>query len=488
MIILDWITKQAKIHPNEIALKSEYGTITYDELIDKIDIAASLLYKRKPLTDGTIAIYFPENHMEFVIYFLAASSLGWKAVPIDPKLPIEKAKMILEDSEADVLVSDSQHQWWDGEMFLAGQELSYTFKMENIPKATPDSIFYLGYTSGTSGKPKGFIRTQESWTESFRNTAFEYKLRVGDQVIITGSLAHSLFLYGTLHALSTGSTVELLDHFSAEATAGRIRNDKRTIVYVVPTMLEALLNESYPQWEAVDLIISSGSKWNVERRRWIENTFSNAECIEFYGASELSFVSILHQDAVSTKVDSVGRPFTGVEVSIRDDQLQEVPYGEVGTLYVRSKMVFKGYQNLPAETANIFIDGEWATAGDLARMDEEGYIYLVGRANQMIISGGLNIYPEEVERVIQLVSAVEECAVIGVPDIYWGEKVVAFIKWRQGQEGRDALLKEICLQDLPKYKCPKEFITVDEFPYTVSRKIARKELIHLYPEGCGNRE
>ncbi|WP_221566495.1 AMP-binding protein [Alkalihalobacillus sp. TS-13] len=483
MIILDWITKQANLHPNEIALKTDYGTITYNELIDKIDMAASLLYKRKPLTDGTIAIYFPENRMEFVFYFLAASSLGWKAVPIDPKLPIEKAKMILKDSVADALVSDSNHKWWDGETILAGQELSYTSKFENLPKATPDSIFYLGYTSGTSGNPKGFIRTQESWTESFRNTACEYTLHAGDQVIITGSLAHSLFLYGALHALSTGATVELLDHFSAEATADRVRNDKKTIIYVVPTMLEALLYESYLQWEAVNLIISSGSKWNVERRRMIEATFNNAECIEFYGASELSFVSILHQDAASTKIDSVGRPFTGVEVSIRDDQLQEVPYGEIGTLYVRSKMVFKGYQNLPTETANVFIDGEWATAGDLARIDEDGYIYLVGRANQMIISGGLNIYPEEVESVIQLVSAVEECAVIGVPDIYWGEKVVAFIKWRPGQEVTNDLLKDICLRDLPKYKCPKEFITVDEFPYTVSRKIARNELIHLYPEG-----
>ncbi|MGP4078378.1 AMP-binding protein [Pseudalkalibacillus sp. R45] len=487
MIILDCVTKQANLHPNEIALKTDYGTITYNELIHKIDMAASLLYKRKPLTDGTIAIYFTENRIEFIIYFLAASSLGWKAVPIDPKLPIEKAKMILKDSEADALVSDACHKWWDGETIHAGQELSYTSKKENLSKATPDSIFYLGYTSGTSGKPKGFIRTQESWTESFRNTACEYTLHAGDQVIITGSLAHSLFLYGALHSLSTGATVELLDHFSAEATAGRVRNDKKTIVYVVPTMLEALLNESYPQWKAINLIISSGSKWNVERRRTIENTFSNAECIEFYGASELSFVSILHQDASSTKIDSVGRPFTGVEVSIRDDQLQEVAYGEIGTLYVRSKMVFSGYQYLPAETANVFIDGEWATAGDLARMDEDGYIYLVGRANQMIISGGLNIYPEEVERVIQLVSAVEECAVIGVPDIYWGEKVVAFIKWRPGLEGTDDLLKEICLRDLPKYKCPKEFITLDEFPYTVSRKIARNELIHLYPEGCGNR-
>ncbi|WP_408007323.1 AMP-binding protein [Pseudalkalibacillus sp. A8] len=485
-MIIHFIKEQADLHPEKIAVRTESVRLTYKQLMDKIGIAASHLYEKKPIKNGTIAIYFQKNRMEFIIYFLAASSIGWKAVPVDPKLPVEKVRMILQDSETDVLITDSSPQWWDGGMIIADNEYSSTLINKNLPKATPESIFYLGYTSGTSGNPKGFVRTQESWTESFRNTEYEYKLKAGDHVLIPGSLVHSLFLYGTLHALSTGATVELLEHFNAETIAHRVSYHKKTILYVVPTMLESLLIQPYPQWGGINLIISSGSKWNIDRRKCVEETFPHAECIEFYGASELSFVSILHQSAADEKVDSVGRPFTGVEVSVRDKQFQEVPCGEIGILYVKSKMVFKEYHNLPQQTEEVFRNG-WATAGDLARVDDEGFIYLIGRANQMIISGGLNIYPEEVEQVLHSVPEVEECAVIGVPDTYWGEKVVAFIKWRHGNKD-ESLLTETCLVHLPKYKCPKEFITVDEFPYTVSQKIARNELIHLYPEGCMNHE
>ncbi len=485
-MIINCIREQVNLHAEKIAVQTASATFTYKQMVEAIDFTASRLYEKKPISNGTLAIYFPENKVEFIIYFLAASSIGWKTVPVDPKLPVEKVRKILQDSETDILITDTHQQWWDGAMIFPDIVCSTTLIKNNLPKATRESIFYLGYTSGTSGDPKGFVRTQESWTESFRNTGYEYNILAGDQVIIPGSLVHSLFLYGALHTLSTGATVELLGHFSADSLARRVDRHKKTVLYVVPTMMETLLKQPYPQWGDINLVISSGSKWNIDRRKRVEEMFTNAECIEFYGASELSFVSILHHRAAAEKMDSVGRPFAGVEVSIRDKHFQEVPCGEIGTLYVKSKMVFKEYHKLPQETADVFRNG-WATAGDLARVDEESFIYLVGRANQMIISGGLNIYPDEVEQVFQTVPEVEECAVMGMPDTYWGEKVVAFIKWRHGKEDIE-LLKRVCLDHLPKYKWPKEFITVVEFPHTVSQKIARNELIQLYPEGFMNHE
>lgn len=485
-MIFDRIKDQAKRQSDAVSIQTSSCKRTYGELVQGVERTACQLWKKALVEEGTIALYFFRNRADFITYFLAATSIGWKSVPIDPKLPMDKVKEILEESEPEILITDTDlgtvQSFWEGEVIFPHDELEVKEDIQ-LPEPFPESIFYLGYTSGTSGKPKGFLRTQHSWTESFNNTDHEYVVQPVDNIIIPGSLVHSLFLYGTIHALVNGATVSLMHTFSAEAVAQYTNpSAEKNILYVVPTMLESLLNETYDEWSEIGCIISSGAKWNRERRKLVEETFSHAECIEFYGASELSFVSILHHEDAKSKPDSVGRPFYGVEVSIKDDYFQEVGIGEVGTLYVKSDMVFRRYFNRPEETKMVFKEG-WASVGDLARLDEDGFIYLVGRANQMIISGGLNIYPEEVEQVLQGNPSVEECAVIGVPDTYWGEKVVAFIKWRNGDEMDSDDLNRECRKLLPKYKCPKAYVSVDEFPYTVSRKIARNQLEKQFEGG-----
>ncbi len=489
-MIFDRIKQQAQLYPKAVAVQTEEGDWTYEQLVLEAERVANHIYSRAPIVSGRLALYFSKNCPDYLTYFLAAVSLGWTAVPIDPKLPDEKVQDILKDSEPQVLVTDifqeKVKEMWEGEI-ITPHARTTSYEKRELPVASPESLFYLGYTSGTSGKPKGFLRTQHSWTESFDHTDHEYVVGVGDEVIITGSLVHSLFLYGTVHSLVSGATVSILESYSAAGVASRIHPSVKTFVYVVPTMLESLLSESYEAWKWVDCIISSGSKWNGKRRNKVEETFSNAECIEFYGASELSFVSILHHTDAVKKPDSVGRPFTGVSVSIRNEHFEEVQRGEVGMLYVKSDMIFKEYLNLPDKTSEVR-NGDWATVGDMAQMDEEGFIYLVGRSNQMIITGGLNVFPEEVERVILTSPAVQEVVVVGIPDTYWGEKIVAFVQWRCGYEGNDDEVKKICRELLPKYKCPKEYVTVKEFPYTVSQKIARNQLVEQFMQGGSNDE
>ncbi|MGM7702486.1 AMP-binding protein [Pseudalkalibacillus sp. Hm43] len=484
-MIFDRIKRQAQLHPMAVAVQTEAGEWMYGELVLETEKAANHIYSRAPFSSGRLAIYFSKNSPDFLTYFLAAVSIGWTAVPIDPKLPSDKVRDILIDSEPDVLVTDISEEkvkeLWEGEIVTPNAR-NVSYEKRALPVASPESLFYLGYTSGTSGKPKGFLRTQHSWTESFDHTDHEYTVAQGDEVVITGSLVHSLFLYGTVHALASGATVSILDRYSATGVASRIHPSVKTIVYVVPTMLESLLSESFEAWNWVDCIISSGSKWNAKRRGKVEETFSNAECIEFYGASELSFVSILHQKDAEKKSDSVGRPFTGVEVSIRNEQFEEVQRGEVGMLYVKSDMIFEQYLNLPEKTEEVR-KGDWATVGDMARMDEDGFIYLVGRANQMIITGGLNVFPEEVERIILTCPSIQEVVVVGIPDTYWGEKIVAFVQWQSGFAGNDEEVRQICRDLLPKYKCPKEYVTVKVFPYTVSQKIARNQLVEQFVQG-----
>lgn len=175
------------------------------------------------------------------------------------------------------------------------------------------------------------------------------------------------------------------------------------------------------------------------------------------------------------KPASVGRPFQGVDISVRDDQGQEVSTGEAGILYVKSRMVFSGYFQNPEATKKVLHDG-WATAGDLARLDEDGYVYLVGRGNNMIITGGLNVHPEEIERVVLQMPEVKEAVALGIPDEYWGERVIlaAILNPRQQVQKRE--LRAYCRSRLPIFKRPRQVHIFEQFPYTSSGKVARKEL------------
>ncbi|MDQ0339331.1 acyl-CoA synthetase (AMP-forming)/AMP-acid ligase II [Caldalkalibacillus uzonensis] len=253
-----------------------------------------------------------------------------------------------------------------------------------------------------------------------------------------------------------------------------------SVLFIVPTMAAAIMQElehreEVPTAHHLQKIISSGAKWQAVDKRKLGTFFPHTGLYEFYGASELSFVSVLSPQDQLSRGASVGRPFYGVEISIRNQDGQEVAPGEVGQVYVKSDMFFSGYVHDQQATQEV-LQGEWATVGDVGTVDEDGYLYLVGRAKNMIISGGLNVYPEEVERVLKQLPCIEEAAVIGVPDDYWGEKVAAVVKFRTGERLEQEEIRQYVRQYLARYKCPREIIEVSTFPYTSSGKIARRKL------------
>ncbi len=475
------IREVAKRYPERIAIETWREHISYKEFYQSTQLLQRKLTFLFPKGKGKKIGYLLPNEPKWIELFIAISSMGGIAIPFDPKWSPLQLSEVIKDAEPDLVVYDQAfaHQF-------EGINTVKTFTLEALELLSPtgevvsdfssQDPFYIGYTSGTTGQPKGFIRSHASWADCFSLGRQVFSLTEEDKILCPGPLVHSHFLYAAVQCLHIGSTLHLCSSFSADEVWELLHTRSITVMYMVPTMFEALTRiRGSKVSNHLTTLISSGAKWRGHSKEKVSAVFPHASVYEFYGASELSFVSFRKVNDDTLPEGSLGKPFPSVEISILSDSGQPVPQGEVGTLFVKSPWVFNGYVNRPEETAKVF-HGDWATVNDLAFVNEEGHIILKGRKQNMIISGGLNIYPEEVEQVIRRHSAIEEAAVLGVEDEYWGQKVVAFVTCAGGREPVMDEVNAYIAKFLPKYKCPKEWIQLHEFPYTGSGKIARKKL------------
>jgi len=241
----------------------------------------------------------------------------------------------------------------------------------------------------------------------------------------------------------------------------------------VPTMLVALLREAEARrvrFPDVRRVVSAGAKLSPALRADLAAVFPAAETFEYYGASELSFVT-LASSREGCPPDSVGRPFRGVELSLRRDDGSPATTGEVGLVFVRSAMLSNGYLGA-TDGAGFRRVGDWATVGDRGRLDARGFLHLIGREGDMLISGGLNVYPSEVEAALKAAPEVEEVHVFGRPDAYWGDEICAVLRWRGDARRSAAELRTWCRGRLDAHKCPRHFYAASELPLTSSGKVA----------------
>lgn len=478
------ISQYAYEHPQKPAIKQINGeTVTYYELyenIKKIQTAFVRMTNKKNIKVGILM----GNTSEFLEVFFAVITLGGIAVPFDPKWRKRDIRHVLESGQLDVYIGSRDFLERTGikqENVMLIDEIKKDVQTDHHEKweEFDEELFYLGFTSGSTGKPKGYMRNHKSWLESFNVGEQIFGYGKNDVILAPGPLCHSLSLFAAVHALHIGATFYLLPVFSQKETFNILLKREATVFYGVPTMIQALLQMKKNEEKCIMnnvTIISSGAKLSYEARKQLKEMFPNGQLFEFYGASELSFVSYVDDEIFKKAPKSVGIPFPGVEVAIRKKDGSEASFNEVGEVVVRSNLLFSGYFNNPIETKNVLKD-DGASIGDLGYLDENGFLTIVGREKNMFISGGLNIYPEEIEKVLKERDEVEEAVVIGVEDDYWGQKPVAFIKWKETAQHRSFnALKRYCRSELPLYKCPRTFYEVDEFPYTSSGKIARKEL------------
>jgi long-chain acyl-CoA synthetase len=353
------------------------------------------------------------------------------------------------------------------------------------PPIHDESPFYVGFTSGTTGQPKGFVRSHRSWLRSFEASAAVFAITGSDHVLAPGPLDHSLFLYAAVHGLSVGATVHVHRRFAADEVLATLDRHPVTRVYLVPTMLAALLRRAdrtgRPRFPGVRSVICSGARWPVSVQDRVTELFPSAEPIDFYGASELSFVSVRRPSA-GDSATSVGRPFPGVEVAVRRADGTAVDAGDAGRLWVRSDMVFGGYLEPDARGATRDANG-WVTVGDIARRDADGCLHLIGREGAMLVCGGINVFPEEIEDVLVQLPEVAEAAVVGVPDDYWGDLLCAIVRWRDGSVLPRERLREHCRTRLARGKWPQRWLQAAYLPRTSGGKIARATLAHRLRTG-----
>lgn len=358
-----------------------------------------------------------------------------------------------------------------------------------------DDVWNIMYTSGTTGRPKGVVRTHESHMAHYLLSNINMGVRPTDKVMLVMPMCHvNSIQYSFPYTLVTAPVfVYNMVSFDPEDLLKTIDRYKITFTSLVPTHYRMILDLPDSVKQGIDVssvrqLLISSAPASKELKLAIMDYFKNAELWEAYGSTEGGLGTLLRPEDQLRKLGSIGKEIFGTDrIRLLDEERNEVPDGEVGELFYRAPCVFKEYFKDPEKTREAF-EGEWFSAGDMARRDEDGYLTLVDRKANMIITGGENVYPSEVENVLRLHGAVRDVAVIGVPDEKWGEAIKAVVVLNDGHEAGEALAQDIidfARDKIAGYKRPKsiDFVSEEAMPRTATGKLRHRELKKCYSEG-----
>jgi long-chain acyl-CoA synthetase len=431
------------------------------------------------------------NCPEVMQAYAAILKVGGVIVPVMSLLGPAEVRRILDHAEPRLLITSPElldrAEGWPGPVVLVGGEAPGALAWDAVVAGRPDTfatvdrgpddLAVILYTAGTTGQPKGVALSHRNLLSNARAAASLYELDRTRWALAVLPLSHSygLTLMNAGHILGTRAV--LLRWFNPELVLETIARYRVQQMAGVPTMFVYLLN--YPDADRFDT--SSMRVWGsgaaplpVEIVEPFEKKFGG-RLLEGYGLTEAAPVVSAHRLSGERRLGSVGQPIPGVTVKILDDDDREVPVNEVGEVCVRGDNVMLGYYRMPEESARTLRNG-WLHTGDVGRLDEAGFLHIVERKKDLIIRGGFNVYPREVEEVLYGHPAVAEAAVVGRPDPLMGEEVLAFVVARAGQTPAPEEIVAFCQTRLARFKCPKEVRLVDRLPKSPIGKILRKEL------------
>ena len=498
MNLADFLTATAARIPDHPAIRFCDESMTFRELNQRVnDLALGLA--RSGLAPGDACVLMMPSSPEWIMVYYALAKLGARVVPVNFLYRRGELEYIFNDSGAKAFIGDGRYL--DEAAVAIGASAQMVLRIaagDGLPSGfTPlrsiaaqagdfetfatgaDDPFAVIYTSGTTGRSKGAVLTHRSLMVDVQAVSAVRQTDPGDVVLGVLPLFH---IYGQTHSLNIsifqGLTIRLWEAFDAQEVFTAIEEEKSTLLYAVPTMVNRLVElaaRRAPSRSSLRFCISGGASLPVEVLHRFEKHF-NATIYESYGLTEFSPTCVENPFGKQPRPGSIGLPIPGFKVRIVNDGDDDVVPGQVGELIVSGEAVMKEYLHQPEATAEA-LRGGWLHTGDLARMDEDGYVYIVDRKKEMIIRGGYNVYPREIEEILYTHRDVLEAAVIGVPHSDLGEEIAAVIALRPGGSATPEELRQYVKERLAPYKYPRIVKLVDELPKTATGKIFKRGIV-----------
>jgi len=492
------LANTAGSHPDRIAVRLDERTLRYRDLDELSARVASWLLGRGITAGDRVGLMAP-NTPEFIELYYGILRAGAVVVPMNPQFKSREVDYYLADSAAALALA------WHGvaDQAAAGASRAGTDLVVIEPADLADTLARSGpapavagrapsdtavilYTSGTTGQPKGAELTHANLISNVEVTRTTL-LDLGPEDVLLGALPlfHSFGQTVVMGcAVASGACLTLLPRFEPARALEIIKRDQVTVMAGVPTMYAAMLHSaagSAGDVASLRVCVSGGAAMPVELMRTFEKQFG---CIilEGYGLSETSPVASFNHPDRERKPGTIGQAIAGVEMRVQSDEGDPLPPGEIGEIAIRGDNVMKGYWRRPEDTADAMAGG-WFRTGDLGRVDHEGYFSIVDRKKDLIIRGGLNVYPREIEEVLYEHPAVAEAAVIGVPDQMLGEEVAAVVTLKPGASADPGELRDYVKKQLAAYKYPRHVWIVDQLPHGDTGKILKRAIVVPPPSG-----
>jgi len=493
----------AKNQPKKTLIFCNDEKISNLEFLQSVEKFAQFLVHSGIKKEDKVALIVP-NSVEFLIAFFATNQIGAVIVPVNNMLKNEEYTYILNDAEVSLLISSNKFAketaslqettsinktvWIDEVPDASGEHLLFEDVM-NMPlesqftdaESKIDDLAVLIYTSGTTGNPKGAMLSYKNIFSNLAGGKERFNLSKKDRFIVYLPMFHSFTLSVTvLMPIFGGGSIVIIPSVLPFSNIIKQTLLKRVTIFLgIPDVYNALVRAKLPWYflwfNSVRGFISGGSALSEDTLTRFNAMFKRAKMLEGYGLSECSpAVSI--NPVEKQKALSIGTPLDGYEVKIVDEEMIEVPNGQVGELIVKGDCVMLGYWKRPTATDDTIING-WLKTGDLGKKDEDGYLYIVDRKKDLIISKGINIYPREIEEVLYLHKSVKAAAVIGIIDDNNGEIPIAYIeKDEENEDVTDIELKQYLKQHLANFKIPKHIYFLEELPKNATGKVLKRVL------------
>jgi len=506
--LYDFLRVQAKRYKKKVALFVENEKITYAEVEERVERLAGF-FSQKGVKEGAHVALFLRNSPEFIYTVFALSKIGAIVVPINTFLKEEELSYILEDSESSVLVASSVYEGvvmdssakekcmfilWEGEKRecdaknIAFEEaLAITEEASTVSRTLEDTAVII-YTSGTTGKPKGAMLSNRNLLSNMEFAKKLIQIKPSDRVIVFLPMFHSFtFTVGVILPFYIGGSMVIIKSLQPFANIFKQTLLKRvTIFFGVPSVYTALVKAKLPwyfMWfNRIRVFISGAAPLHSKTLDAMAKKFKRATLLEGYGLSEASPVVCVNT-LEKQKAGSVGTTAYDYQIRVVDEQMNPLPPNEIGDIIVRGDHVMQGYFKRPEATAETIVDG-WLLTGDMGYLDEEGFLFIVDRKKDLIISKGINIYPREIEEVMNRFEGVSASAVIGLKDAKSGEMPVAYIELEEEFEYCDEeALKRYMKVHLANYKIPKQIHTLSQLPKNATGKVLKRVLKEMLNQG-----